>query len=147
MSGVIHFDKLDPHTLAIYKWEARCADRCFAWKFSKMHLLGMPAVHTEEGKVLGPSEAWGGLPAKKGRGTRSLSSNSLWVEEQGGKGKWNRSSILWTASLSSIHYPSDSAEGGTAQATHTGPRTLLCSVTDWPSAIIAQSGAPAQTIL
>lgn len=73
MSVVIHFNKLDPHTLAIYKWEARCADRCFAWKFSKMHSLGMPAVHTEEGKVLGPSEAWGGLPVKKKRQRHKIS--------------------------------------------------------------------------
>lgn len=58
MSGVIHFDKLDSHTLAIYKWEARCADRCFAWKFSKTHSLGMLAVHIEKGKVLEPSEVW-----------------------------------------------------------------------------------------
>lgn len=53
-SGVTHFDTLDSHALALYTWEARCADR---WKFSKMHSLGMSAVHTGEGKGLEPSEA------------------------------------------------------------------------------------------
>lgn len=75
-----------PHPCNIQVGSTMCR-QVFCLELSKMRSLGMPPVHIKEGKVLESSETWWRLPTKKGKGTGPLSSNSLWIDEQGGKGK------------------------------------------------------------
>lgn len=110
MLGAIHLAEMDYHTLAIYMWEAGSVDPCFAWKFSKMRLLGMSANHTKEKKVLELPEAWWVAVYKTDKRHKAWQLTQPLCTEVEGEGQGGLGpSILWLASFNVTPYASNRA--------------------------------------